>query len=178
MNKDEDELGWLISSITETNEIWINAKGNKSTEIQAEINQKKEARTTEEQVPQEFHEFLDVFSEEKAARFPKARTWDHKIETKDTFIPKSCKTYNLTPEEQTELDRFLKDNLEKGYIQLSQSLMASPFFFVKEKDGKLHPCQDYQYLNKHTVKNAYPLPLITELLDKLKGARRFTKLDV
>ena len=41
LNRDEDELGWLISSITETNEIWTNAKGNKSMEIQAEINQKK-----------------------------------------------------------------------------------------------------------------------------------------
>jgi hypothetical protein len=56
--------------------------------------------------------------------------------------------------------------------------MATPFFFVKKKDGKLRPCQDYRYLNEHTVKNAYPLPLISELLDKLKGARRFTKLDV
>ena len=56
--------------------------------------------------------------------------------------------------------------------------MASPFFFVDKKDGKLRPCQDYQYLNEHTVKNAYPLPLITKLLDKLKGAKRFTKLDV
>ena len=56
--------------------------------------------------------------------------------------------------------------------------MVSPFFFVDKKDGKLRPCQDYQYLNKHTVKNAYPLPLISELLDKLKGARFFTKLDM
>ena len=56
--------------------------------------------------------------------------------------------------------------------------MATPFFFVKKKDGKLRPCQDYRYLNEHTVKNAYPLPLISELLDKLKGAWRFTKLDV
>ena len=56
--------------------------------------------------------------------------------------------------------------------------MASPFFFVNKKDGKLRPCQDYQYLNEHTVKNAYPLPLISELLDKLKGAKHFTKLDV
>ena len=178
LNKHEDKLGWLVSLIMEMDETWINAKANKSTEIQAEINKRKEARPTEEQVPPEFHEFLDVFSEEKAAQFPDARTWDHKIETKDTFIPKSCKTYNLTPEEQTELDKFLKDNLEKGYIRPSQSPMASPFFFVNKKDRKLHPCQDYQYLNEHTVKNAYLLPLIMELLDKLKGAHQFTKLDV
>ena len=42
--------------------------------------------------------------------------WDHKIEMKDTFVPKPFKTYNLTPEEQVELDKFLKENLEKGYI--------------------------------------------------------------
>jgi hypothetical protein len=56
--------------------------------------------------------------------------------------------------------------------------MASPFFFVKKKDGKLRPCQDYRYLNEWTIKNAYPLPLISEIMDKLKGAKYFTKFDV
>ena len=56
--------------------------------------------------------------------------------------------------------------------------MASPFFFVDKKDGKLRPCQDYRALNDRTIKNTYPLPLISELIDKLKGAKYFTKLDV
>jgi hypothetical protein len=56
--------------------------------------------------------------------------------------------------------------------------MASPFFFVSKKDGKLWPCQDYQYLNNWMVKNSYPLPLILEIMDKLKGTKYFTKLDV
>ena len=90
---------------------------------------------------------------------------------KDTFVPKSFKRYNLTPQERIELDKFLKENLEKGYIRPSQSPMASSFFFVDKKDGKLRPCKDYRYLNEHTVKNTYPLPLIMELLDKLKGAK-------
>ena len=72
----------------------------------------------EEQVPKEFHKYLDVFSEEKVAQFPEPWTWDHKIEMKDSFIPKSFKTYNLTPQEQIELDKFLKENSEKGYIRL------------------------------------------------------------
>ena len=97
---------------------------------------------------------------------------------KDNFTPKSFKAYNLTPQEQIELDKFLKENLNKGYIRPSQSPMGSPFFFVDKKDGKLIPCQDYQYLNEHMIKNAYPLPLISKLLDKLKGAQRFAKLDV
>ena len=111
-------------------------------------------------------------------RFPESQPWDHKIELKEGFQPKLFKTYNLTPEEQKELDNWIKENLDKGYIRLSQSPMASPFFYVKKKDGKLQPCQDYHYLNEWTIKNAYPLPLILELMDKIQGAKYFTKLDV
>ena len=56
--------------------------------------------------------------------------------------------------------------------------MASPFFFVDKKDGKLQPTQDYQYLNEWTIKNAYPLPLISDIIDKLQGSKYFTKLDI
>ena len=145
--EEETNLSTIISTITGDTEdsIWINAKTTTATTIQTEINLKKEILPVEEQIPEEFHEFLDVFSEEKAARFPEPRQWDHKIEMKDTFVPKSFKTYNLTPQEQIELDKFLKENLEKGYIRPSQSPMASPFFFVDKKDGKLRPCQDYRY---------------------------------
>ena len=136
---DDAELSVLISTITgDTDDhVWINSKSTMATKLQAEINLKKEVLPLEEQVPKEFLEYLDVFSEEKAAWFPEPRTWDHKIEMKDTFIPKSFKTYNLTPQEQIELDKFLKENLDKGYIRPSQSPMASPFFFVNKKDGKL-----------------------------------------
>ena len=86
--------------------------------------------------------------------------------------------YPLTVTEQEKLDEFLEENLAKGYIRPSKSPMASPFFFVDKKDGKLRPCQDYRALNEGTIKNTYPLPLISELIDKLKGAKYFTKLDV
>ncbi len=56
--------------------------------------------------------------------------------------------------------------------------MASPFFFVKKKDSKLRPVQDYCKLNEMTIKNHYPLPLISELMDKLWGAKYFSKLDI
>ena len=87
-----------------------------ATELAAEGDQKKEEKTDKELVPQEYHEYLDIFSEEKAAQFPKSRSWDHKIEIKEGFEPKSFKNYNLTPAKQLELDKFLKENLEKGYI--------------------------------------------------------------
>src|SRR5277367_1522755 len=171
----EDANCILIELIEEI--AWIN-KTNIATELAIEENKKKEELTNEEIVPKEYHEYLDVFNEEKANRFPYTRPWDHKIELKEGFEPKSFKNYNLTPAEQTELDKFLKENLEKGYIRPSQSPMASPFFFVDKKDGKLRPCQDYRYLNNWTIKNAYPLPLISEIMDKLKNARYFTKMDI
>ena len=127
INENDKLLSTLILTITDDSDaaIWINSKITTATKIKAEINAKKKVLPVEEQVPKEFHEYLDIFSEEKANRFPKSRPWDHKIETKDTFVPISHKTYNLTPQEQIELDKFLKENLEKGYIRPSQSPMAS-----------------------------------------------------
>ena len=121
---EDSELSLLIASITGemNNKIWINSKSTTATQLQAEINSKKTILPLEEQIPKEFHEYLDVFSEEKAARFPKPRSWDHKIELKEGFIPKSFKTYNLTPQEQIELDKFLKENMEKGYLCKTQEV--------------------------------------------------------
>ena len=73
-------------------------------------------KTDKELVPKEYHKYLDVFNEEKAARFPESKPWDHKIEMKEGFEPKLFKNYNLTPAEQLKLDNFLKEILEKGYI--------------------------------------------------------------
>ena len=74
------------------------------------------------------------------------------------------KVYQLTQDEQKVLLDFVKEQLAKGYIQPSKSPYATPFFFIKKKDGKLQPVQDYWQLNKWTVKNHYPLPLISELI--------------
>ena len=170
-----DEGAWINP---ETNSVWIFSKATLATDLAIAENLKKDDLTDEQIVPPKYHEFLDIFNKKRASRFPDKQPWDHKIDMKPDFEPKLFKNYNLTPAEQIELDNFLKENLEKGYIWKSESPMASPFFFVKKKDGKLRPCQDYQFLNKWTIKNAYPLPLISEIMDKLKGAKYFTKLDV
>ena len=96
-------------------EIRIN-KINVATELAIEENKKKTEKTDKELVPEEYHEYLDVFNKKKAAQFPKSKPWDHKIEMKEGFEPKLFKNYNLTPAEQLELDNFLKEILEKGYI--------------------------------------------------------------
>ena len=94
------------------------------------------------------------------------------------FKHTDCKVYPLTGDKQKALKEFLDENLHTKRIRPSKSLMASPFFFVKKKDGKLQPVQDYRKLNEMTIKNRYPLPLIKELVDHLKGSKIFTKLDI
>src|SRR6266478_1780998 len=66
-----------------------------------------------------------------------------------------------------------------GYHRVFKSDMGSPFFFVSKKEkGELRPCQDYHYLNRWTVKNAHPLPLVSDLLQRLQGSKYFSKLDL
>ena len=135
-------------------------------------------KTIPELVPQYLHDFEDVFAKESFDSLPEQRRWDHGIELVPGAEPSSCKIYPLSPNEQEELDKFLEEHLASGRIRPSKSPMASPFFFVKKKDGRLRPIQDYRKLNLITVKNAYPLPLVSDLVNQLRGARYFTKLDV
>jgi hypothetical protein len=130
-------------------------------------------------IPKEYHRFGKVFSEHAANRFPGKRPWDHTIELISDAPPiLNCKVYPLTHRQQQLLNDFLKEHLKKGYIRRSGSPYASPFFFVKNKDGKQRPVQDYRALNEVTVRNTYPLPLIKELINQLVGKTWFTKFDV
>jgi hypothetical protein len=129
-------------------------------------------------VPKEYHSFKDVFSKESFDELPPRKPWDHAIELKPGSQPHTTKVYPLAPNEQAQLDEFLAENLRSGRIRPSKSPMASPVFFVKKKDGSLRLVQDYRKLNEMTIKNAYPLPLISELVAKLRKAKWFTKLDV
>jgi hypothetical protein len=76
------------------------------------------------------------------------------------------------------MDEFIQENLATGHIRPSKLPMASPIFFIKKKDGSLRLVQDYHALNALTIKNRYPLPLILELVNQLRGAKYFTKLDM
>src|SRR4051794_979127 len=98
-------------------------------------------------------------------------TMDHMIKLVPNVQPINCKIYPPNPNEQKQLDKFLKENLQSGRIRPSKSPMASPFFFVKKKDGTLTPVQDYQKLNEIMIKNCYPLPFIQDLVDKFKNAK-------
>jgi len=123
-------------------------------------------------------EFESVFAKEDFDILLEHRQWDHVIELILGLEPKLSKVYPLSSVEQKELDSFLEENLCTGRIHPSKSPMAAPVFFIKKKDGSLQLVQDYRALNSMTVKNKYPLPLISKLILQLRGARYFTKLDV
>jgi hypothetical protein len=134
---------------------------------------------TEAELPKEYQEFARLFSDEAADRFPPAREWDHAIDLKPGAPDAlDCKVYPMTRDKDTALEKFLDEMVGKGYIRPLKSPYASPFFFVKKKDGKLRPVQDYRRLNSHTVRNQYPLPLIAQLISDLSGAHIFSKVDV
>jgi hypothetical protein len=134
---------------------------------------------TDAELPKEYQEFARLFNDEAADRFPPSREWDHAIDLKPGAPDAlDCKVYPMTRDEDTALEKFLDEMVAKGYIRPSKSPYASPFFFVKKKDGKLQPVQDYRRLNSHTVRNQYPLPLIAQLISDLSRAHIFSKVDV
>ncbi len=147
--------------------------------IKAWVQPKTIVIATAEEIPREYARHAKVFNEEKAKHFPPKREEDHAIKLKsDAPAVLDCKIYQLSPDQDRKLDEFLNEHLQKGYIQESNSPYASPFFFIKKKDGKLWPVQDYRKLNKQTICNTYPLPLIKMILEQLEGKSLFTKFDI
>ena len=86
--------------------------------------------------------------------------------------------YLLSRKEKEEVQAFVENQLRKGYIQPSKSPQTSPVHFVAKKDGIRRMVQDYYYINQWMIKNSYPLPLIVDILDRVKKRKVFTKLDL
>ena len=141
--------------------------------------EKKLQQPWDQIVPKQYHYFKKVFGEEESKWLPKSKPYDHAIDLKPD-VPTSfdCKIYPLSSKEQEALEEFLKEHQEKKYIEPSKSPYTSPFFFVKKKDGKLWPIQDYRQLNEWTIPNNYPLPLIRDTIPCLAGKKYLTKVDV
>jgi hypothetical protein len=105
---------------------------------------------------------------------PTHKPYDRAIELEQEATPVYSKVYPMSPKEQQELDDYLKENLDKGYIRPSKSNVAAPVFFIEKKDGTLRLVVDYRKLNSITVKDRYPIPLTQHLLDKLASAKIFS----
>ncbi|KAI1869633.1 uncharacterized protein JN550_005614 [Neoarthrinium moseri] len=133
-------------------------------------------------IPEEYQDYADLFSGELKTGLPQHTQFDHEIPLKEGGKTHFMPTYRLRPEHEEALKEYLDENLRKGYIRPSTSEAGYPILFVpkKSKDGKTkwRLCIDFRKLNENTIKNRYPLPLISDLRDKLHGAQWFTALDL
>ena len=109
---------------------------------------------------------------------PQHRLYDCAIDIEDgTQIPFGP-IYNLSQDELATLKEYIDENLAKGFIQYSKSPIGTPILFVKKKNGSLQMCVDYRNLNKVTIKNQYPLSLISGLFNQLGQAKMYTKINL
>ncbi|EUC53577.1 Transposon Tf2-1 polyprotein, putative [Rhizoctonia solani AG-3 Rhs1AP] len=129
-------------------------------------------------LPEPYWDFASVFDPVEVDALPPRRPYDMKIELEDGKTPPFGPIYSLTQDERAALSDYIEKNLAKGFIRRSTSSAASPILFVKRKSGELRLCVDYRGLNAITKRNRYPLPLISDLLDRVNGCKIFSKIDL
>jgi len=100
------------------------------------------------------------------------------IDIKEDFKPSKAKVYPLSRNKRDKVQKFVNEHLKKRYIKPSKLQQTSLVFFVGKKDGGKRMVMDYHKLNRQTVKNNYPLPLITELVNNMESKQVFTKMDL
>jgi hypothetical protein len=177
VGRDDLEDGKSIVVIDFADAIELRTHGSQAQQMAEQASAQKE-KMTKDKILEQYMDFVKVFTKESFGSLPDKRPWDHAIELKPGSKAVDCKIYPLSVDKQGKLNEFLEENLKIGRIRPSKSPIASAFFFIKKKDGTLRPVQDYRELNEMTIKNCYLLPLISELVNKLRGAKYFSKLDI
>ena len=121
-----------------------------------------------DKLPDEIKEYADVFIERPVGQLPTQKPWDHCVDLKEGFIPQKGRIIPLPAEDIQKIKEFIEENMKKRFIRPSKSPQTAPIFFIPKKDTtEKRMITDYRYLNKWTVKNNYPLPLINQLLDSV-----------
>jgi len=121
-------------------------------------------------------EFAVVF--DAPEQLPPARRLDHRIHLLPATAPIAVRPYRYPQLLKDEIERQCEEMLRLGIIRPSTSAFSSPVLLVRKKDGTWRFCIDFRALNSKTVRDMFPIPVVDELLDELKGACFFTKLDL
>jgi len=138
----------------------------------------KNHRKIEEMVPRKFWKWKKVFGKVESERMPTRKIWDHAIDLKEMFKPQKERIYPFSKDKREEVQKFVNNQLKKGYIRPSKSPQTLPVFFVDKKDGKKRIVINYYNLNDQTVKNNYLLPLIIDLIDNMGSKKVFMKMNL
>ena len=129
-------------------------------------------------VPSCYLDLKEVFNKTRATSLPPHRPYDCAIDLLPGSSPPRGRLYSLSSPEVKTMTEYIDSSLAAGLIRPSSSPAGAGFFFVAKKDKTLRPCIDYRGLNEITIKNRYPLPLISSAFELLKNAKVFTKLDL
>ena len=130
-------------------------------------------------IPAEYSDFSNVFSSDSVAELPEyTGINDHPIYLLDNKQPPYSLIYSLGPVELEILKTYIEANLASSFIRSSKSLAGAPILFVQKNDGRLRLYVDHRDINNQTIKNCYPLPLISKLLDCPSHGKNFTQLDL
>jgi hypothetical protein len=120
--------------------------------------------------------FRDIFKEPMG--LPPNCAHDHCIPLQPGSQPVCSKPYRHPHYQKSEIERLVTELLSTGVIRPSNSPFSSPVILVKKHDGTWRMCVDYRALNRITIKDKFPIPIIDELLNELHGAKFFSKLDL
>nr|KYP63839.1 Transposon Ty3-I Gag-Pol polyprotein [Cajanus cajan] len=146
-------------------------KGDSSLSVLEAPLKEERMRTIPDCIRQILEEFEFVFQEPQG--LPPSRRQDHAINLKEGAEIPNLRPYRYTYYQKNEIEKLVQDMLRAGIIRPSVSPYASPIILVKKKDGSWRFCVDYRALNKVTIPDKFPIPVIDELLDERAGPPYF-----
>ena len=170
---------WSRVTSEELQSSWVEIN-RANTAIEMAHKYAEEHKKEEVQLPEQFKQHAALFSDEEANKFPLSREWDHKIELTEN-VPASfnCKVYPMSKREQEAKDKFLDENLAKGYIVPSESPYGFFTFMVPKKDSdEMQYIIDYRPLNTVTRRDVTPLPNLAQCIEDLQGMEVFSKFNI
>ena len=163
-------------------DIELKTRRTQTTEIKEQDNgeiRKKPDKMNLEDLPQYIQPFTDLFNKKKFEKLLEQQEWDYEINLMEEASKKlNAKAYKMILKEEKALNQWLDEQLKARLIIESKLRYMAPYFYIPKKDDSLWLVQGYRKLNQVTIKDKTPFLLIGEVIDKLKKAKYFNKLNL